>query len=124
MFQKFEIRAVHMTADNNLKKYVTKKIGHLDRYLSKHNQASAHAEISLKESKAKDKRQCTCEVTLYLPKETINVRETTINMYASVDIVEAKLKLQLKKYKDTHNISRLHRRFLARLSRQASQALD
>lgn len=117
MFQKFEIRGVHVKVDDNLHKYITKKIGRLDHYLSKHNQASAHVQVILKESKAKDKKQCTCEVNLHLPKETINVKESTLNMYAAVDIVEAKLKLQLKKYKDSHANGKLHRRLVARLKR-------
>src|SRR5947209_4884737 len=102
MLQRFEVHGVHTTVDENLKKYVTKKIGRLDRYLSKHNQESAHCEVILKEAKAKDKKQCTCEVNLHLPKETINIKETTLNMYAAVDIAETKLKIQLKKYKDSH----------------------
>ena len=93
MLQKFELRGVHTTIDDNLKKYATKKIGHLDKYLPRHHRDSVHAEVSLKESKAKDKKQCTCEVTLHLPHETINLQESTVNMYAAVDIVETKLKV-------------------------------
>ncbi|HVC36616.1 MAG TPA: ribosome-associated translation inhibitor RaiA [Candidatus Dormibacteraeota bacterium] len=114
MLQKFEIRGVHSVVDDNLRKYVTKKIGRLDRYLSQHNRQSVHTEVYLKESKAKDKKQCTCEVTMYLPHETINLKESTLNMYAAIDIVETKLKLQIKKYKERHNNSRLRRRLLAR----------
>ena len=118
MLQKFEIRSVHTTVDDNLRKYVTKKIGRLDKYLSRHQRDSAHAEVSLKESKAKDKKQCTCEVTLHLPHETINIEESTLNMYAAVDIVEAKLKQQIKKYKDVRGSGRLHRHLFARLRRR------
>jgi putative sigma-54 modulation protein len=117
MFARFEVRGVHTTLDENLKKYVEKKIGKLDRYLSKHQQQSARCEVILKESKAKDKKQCTCEVVLHLPKENIAVKESTLNMYAAVDIVEAKLKLQLKKYKDIHANGKLHRRLMARFTR-------
>ena len=118
MLQKFEIRGVHLKVDEPLRKYVTKKIGNLDKYLSRHNQTSAHAEVSLKEGKAKDKKQCTCEVTLYLPHETINIEECALNMYAAVDIAEAKLKQQIRKYKDIHSSGKLHRRLFARLKRQ------
>ena len=120
MFQKFEIRGVHSTVDDNLRKYVERKIGKLDRYLSHHQQKSAHLEVILKESKAKDKKQCTCEVVLHLPKENIMLKESTLNMYAAVDIVEEKLKLQLKKYKDIHANGKLHRRLMARFARNTS----
>lgn len=103
MITKMEINGVHTKVSDDLRKYVTKKIGHLDRFMSRHVRESAHAEVMIKESKAKDKKQHTCEVILYLPKETITTKETTMNIFAAVDIVETKLKNQLKKYKDKHN---------------------
>ncbi|HSX44559.1 MAG TPA: ribosome-associated translation inhibitor RaiA [Candidatus Saccharimonadales bacterium] len=118
MIQKLEISAVHTTLSPELQKYVTKKIGHLDRFLPRHARASAHAEVTLKELQPKNKRQCVCEVVLYLPKETITTKEGTVNMFAAVDIVEAKLKNQLKKYKDKHTTHRLHRRIIKRLRRR------
>jgi len=120
MLQKFEIRGVHAKIDDNLRKYATKKIGNLDKYLPRQHRASAHAEVCLKESKAKDKKQCICEVTLHLPHETINIEESTVNMYAAVDIAEAKLKQQIKKYKDSHTTGKLHRHLLARLRRRTA----
>lgn len=118
--QKFEINCVHTTADDKLTKYVTRKIGHLDRYLSRHNQGSAHCEVKLKENNAKNKQQYTCEVTLHLPGSIINVSETTLNTYAAVDIVETKLKQQIKKYNELHSGGRLHRRLFMRFARKAA----
>lgn len=114
MIKKLEIDGVHSVVNDRLRKYVAKKIGKLDKYIPRHARLSAHAEVKLKETKAKDKNQCTCEVILHLPNETLNVRETTINMLAAIDIVEAKLKNQLKKYKETHSI-KIHRRVIARV---------
>lgn len=119
MIQKIEINGVHAPVDEDLKKYVLKKIGHLDKYMSKHARESAHAEIKIKESKAKDKREHTCEVILYLPKEILTTKESTMNIYAAVDIVEAKLKNLIKKYKETHESPRLKQRVIARFKRQA-----
>lgn len=117
MIHKLEIDGVHMEVGTDLRKYVHKKIGRLDRYVSRHARASLHAEIKLKEGKHKGQEERTCEVILHLPHETIAVKETTINVYAAVDIAEEKLKTQLKKYKDLHNSSRLYRRLLARRGR-------
>ena len=117
MLQKFEIQGVHYDIDENLRKYITKKIGGLDRYLSRHDRASAHGEVTLKESKAKNKAKCTCEVTLRIPKGTINVSESALNMFAAVDIVEEKLKQQLKKHKDMHENGKRHRHIFGRLRR-------
>jgi ribosomal subunit interface protein len=119
MLQKFEIQAVHATVDDSLRKYVNKKIGGLDKYLSHHTRQSAHGEVHLKEGQAKDKNRFICEVTLRLPHQTIVIKEAAINMYAAVDIAEAKLKQQLKKYKDTHANGKMHRRLFARFSRKS-----
>ena len=78
-----------------------------------------HAEVHLKETKrTKTTDHCHCEITLYLPHQTIIVKESALNMYAAVDIVEAKLKLQLKKYKDLHESGKMHRHLMARLRRR------
>lgn len=115
MIKRLEINGIHTDVPDSLKKYVIKKIGKLDNYIPRTARESAHAEVKLKERQAKDKKNCTCEVILHLPNETITTKETTMNMFSAVDIVEAKLKNLLKKYKDTHNVRRIHRRVLNRV---------
>lgn len=118
MLQKFEINGVHAKIDDNLRKYVTKKIGGLDKYLSRHDRQSVHAAVFLKEGNAKDKNRFTCEVKLKLPHDTVIISETTLNMFAAVDIVESKLKQQLKKHKDMQQNGKMHRHMFARFSRK------
>ncbi|GAC1502361.1 MAG: hypothetical protein NVS1B10_07100 [Candidatus Saccharimonadales bacterium] len=120
MLQKFEIQGVHTVVDDKLRAYATKKIGGLDRYISRHSRRSAHAEVHLKEAKVKKSDSCHCDVTLYLPKQTIIVKETALNMYAAIDIAEVKLKQQLQKYKDLHGSGKSHRRLFARFNRKTS----
>lgn len=117
MIQKLEINGVHTVLTDDLKKYITKKIGKLDRYMPRHARESAHAEVFVKEIMIKAKKECMCEVVLRLPGATITTKESTINMFAAVDIVEAKLKNQVKKYKEMHGTKRIHRRVLLRLRR-------
>jgi ribosomal subunit interface protein len=119
MIERLDISGVHLHVDDDLRKYVHKKIGHLDHYIPKHHRASAHMEVKLKEAKAKDKKECTCEVILHLPQEIISVQESTVNMYAAIDIVETKLKMRLSKYKSIHANPKLRRRLLIRLRRAA-----
>ncbi len=114
MINKLEISGVHLKIDDDLKKYVNNKIGKLDKYMSRHVRKSAHAEVKLIETKIKARKQATCEVVLYLPKGRLTTKETTLNMFAAVDIVEAKLKNQLKKYKETHTKNRISRQALTR----------
>jgi len=119
MLQKFEVQGVHMTIDANLRKYVNKKIGGLDRYISKHGRASAHGEVRLKEGKTKNHDNRTCEVTLHLPHDTIIIKESASNMFAAIDITEAKLKQRLQKYKDLHHTGKTQRHLFARLRGRA-----
>ncbi|HSX29124.1 MAG TPA: ribosome-associated translation inhibitor RaiA [Candidatus Saccharimonadales bacterium] len=118
MVQKLEIDGVHMDVGKDIKRYVHKKIGRLDKYIPRAVRGSAHLEVKLKEGKAKTKQTRTCEVILHLPHDTITISETTINMFAAVDIVEEKLKNQLHRYKQLHANPALHRRLLAKLKRQ------
>lgn len=119
MIKKLEISGVHTDVNDKLRKYVAKKIGRLDRYVPRANRPSVHAEVTLKELKVRDKNNCECDIVVYLPGEALAAKEATVNMYAAVDIVEAKLRNQLKKYKETHAATnpRLHQRVLQRLRR-------
>ncbi len=118
MLQKLEINGVHSKVDDKVRAYVNKKIGGLDKYISRHSRQSAHAEVHLKEGKAKNNNKFSCEVTLHLPKQNIVIKESAVNMFAAIDIAEVKLKQQLKKYKDTHGGGKLHRHLMARFSRK------
>lgn len=119
MIQKFEIHGEHTVIDEALRKYVTKKIGKLDRYIPRKGRPSAHAEVHLIEDrKKKDNAHCTCRVELRLPKATIVIEEHALNMYAAIDIVEVKLKLQIQKYKDKHQNGKMSRKIFGRLRRQ------
>lgn len=124
MITKLEITGRHIDIDPKLQKYVTKKIGQLDRFVSRHSRESLHAEVILQQSKVKDKNQYGCEVIMHLPQDTVTVKESTVNMFAAVDIVEARLRNQLKKYKETHGSVRLHRRLFARFARKQPLEID
>lgn len=122
MIKKLEIAGQQLEVTPRLHTYVKNKIGKLDRYVSRHARESLHAEVKLKESKSKNQQQCKCTVIIRLPKETIEASETTVNIFAAVDIVEAKLRTQLKKYKETHESARLRRRFYERMRGRSLEA--
>ncbi len=121
---RIEISGVHAPVDDKLKRYIRRKIGGLDRYVPRRARKSAHVEVRLKESGAKDKNQCTCDVVLHVPEETIAVTETTVNMYAAVDIAEEKLKHRLRKYKELHQPAKLRHRLLGHSKPAAIVAAD
>jgi putative sigma-54 modulation protein len=124
MIHKLEIAGVHMEVNDDLRKYVFKKIGKLDKYMPKSAREAAHVEVKLKERTAKGKNERTCEVVVYLPKEAITVVDTTINMYAAVDIAEEKLKARLRKYKSLHDTPHLKQRLLGRFSHRSQAAAE
>lgn len=123
MIKRLDISGVSMDIDPKLEKYIMKKIGSLDRFVPRNKRESMHAEVKLREDNASDKRDRVCEVILHLPQETIIIKENTISMFAAVDIAETKLRLQLKKYKDTHSSLALHKRILRRLKRMPEPQL-
>ena len=97
---KVDIDGIHNIGNKDLPRYIHKKIGGLDKYIPRHARKSAYAEVIVKESKIKDKKECMCEVIVHVPGENITAKETTMNMFAAVDIVEEKVKSQLRKYKE------------------------
>lgn len=121
MISKLEINGVHLDVDAKLKAYINKKIGKLDHYMSRQVRESAHVEVFLKERSLKGKKECQCEVVMHLPHDTITIKEATVNMFAAVDIVETKLKNQLKKYKDLHSNRGLKRTILKRFKHDPAQ---
>jgi putative sigma-54 modulation protein len=122
MIKKLEVAGQQTTITPQLQKYVMKKIGRLDKYVARHARESVHAEVKLKETGAKDKRQFKATIVMYLPHEVLEASEKTINMFAAIDIVEAKLRTQLKKYKEKHGDAKMHRRLFARVKRKNSLA--
>ena len=120
MLQRLEIQGVHVTVDENLKKYITRKIGHLDRYMSPQSKQCARAEVQLKESKVKNNSHCIVTITMHLPHQNIVIKERALNMYAAIDIVEVKVKQQLQRYKETHYGGKNRRQLFARFRRQAA----
>ena len=103
MIDRLELSANGLELTDDIKQYVDKKIGRLDRYMNRHARKSAHAEVVLKQEKSKKKDRLMAEVVLHMPGGTLMAKESTVNIFAAIDVVEAKLKNQLKKYKDKHH---------------------
>lgn len=102
MISQISKSGVNLELDSDLKKYIDKKVGRLDRYMSRQARKNVSASVKMRETGNLAGEKYICEVTLHMSGGAITVKETTLNMYAAVDIVEAKLKNQLKKYKEVH----------------------
>lgn len=109
MITHIDISGIHYEVSDELKKYVAKKVGKLDKFVPRHARKSLTVDVKLTERKTKtDKNQC--EIVLHLPNQQITAKEATVNMFAAVDIVETKIRSQLKKYKATHGGEKKDRR--------------
>jgi putative sigma-54 modulation protein len=100
MIEAIEITGVKFDVDQTTKKYVTKKIGRLDRYLPKHARKSVTADIKLREVNRDHGNKYEAEVILNVPDKTLMAKDSTVNILAAIDIVEAKIVTQLHKYKE------------------------
>lgn len=89
------------SVDETTKKYITKKIGRLDRYLPRHARASVSADVKLKEVNRDHGNKYEAEVLLTVPDKKIAAKDSTLNILAAIDIVEAKIVAQLRKYKQS-----------------------
>jgi len=118
MIQTINITGVRYTPDDLTKKYVRKKIGSLDKFITRHAARSATVDIKLKEVNRAHGNKYECDVIMHLPEQTITAKDSTLNMLAAVDIVEEKLRSQLKKYHDTRKDHRGRHDLLGRLKRR------
>lgn len=100
MIQKLEIQGQHLEVTEKLHKYVVQKIGKLDTFAPRASRESIHAEVTLKATTVNKQEVFTASVALHMPHKTLDASDTTINIFAAVDIVEEKLRAQLKKYKE------------------------
>jgi putative sigma-54 modulation protein len=100
MIKAIEIQGIQFEVDPVTEKYVMRKIGRLDRYLPKHARKSVTAEVRLREVNRDHGNKYEAEVTLHVPDKLITARDSTVNVLAAVDIVEAKIVAQLHRYKE------------------------
>lgn len=99
MIESIGITGVRYDLDDTTKKYVTKKVGRLDRYLPKHARKSVSASVKIRQVNLDHGNKYEVEVILMVPDKVLTAKDSTVNALAAVDIVEAKLVNQLRKYK-------------------------
>ncbi len=99
MINLITITGVQYDADEATKKYVIRKIGRLDRYIPRHARKTASAEVILREVNRAHGNKYEAEAIIHIPGKIVTATDSTVNMLAAVDIIEAKLATQLHKYK-------------------------
>lgn len=109
--------------DDSTKKYVRKKIGSLDRMVHRHARKSMYVEVRLAEVNRDNGNKYEADVVMSVPEKRITAKDSTMNIMAAIDIVEAKLAAQLRKYKQEHIPHVGRRKLLARFKRSYAREL-
>lgn len=117
MITSIELSGLGYQIDERTKKYAIKKIARLDKYLSRHARQSVTAEVKLREVNKDNGNKYQAEIILHVPDKTLTAKDSTINMIAAIDIVEAKIVGQLRRYKQATLPHVGQRRVLSRLRR-------
>lgn len=102
MIAHIDTAGINLDLSDDIKKYISKKLGKLDKYMPRHARKTARLEVKIRETNNRLGNKYECEAMLRLPSMQLQAKEATLNMFAAVDIVEAKLKNQLVKYKEEH----------------------
>lgn len=124
MIADITLTGLKLDVDSKTQKYVKKKIGALDRYLPRHARKSATAEVRLEQVNRDHGNKYEAEVIIYLPEKTVTAKDSTMNILAAVDIVEAKIVSQLKRYKDRQTNHRGNHGLLAKFKRSFNRDIN
>jgi putative sigma-54 modulation protein len=115
MITSIELSGIGYQIDERTKKYAMKKIARLDKYLPRHARQSVKAEVKLREVNKDHGNKYQAEIILHVPDKTLTAKDSTVNMIAAIDIVEAKIVGQLRRYKQAVLPHVGQRRVLSRL---------
>jgi putative sigma-54 modulation protein len=100
MIASIDITGIKYNVSDKTEKYVLDKVGKLDRYVPLHARKTMTADVKLRQVNRDHGNKYEAEVIMHVPDKVITAKDTTMNMMAAIDIVEAKLIAQLRKYKE------------------------
>jgi len=123
MITQIKINGVAYDIDDITRKYVTKRISHLDRYLPRHSRKNVSAEVKLAQVDHDHGNKYEVEMILNIPGKLITAKDSTSNMLAAVDIVEAKIRSQLQDYKQSSIAHIGKRRIMSRFKQSFKREL-
>ncbi len=101
MIENLTITGIKYELTDTTKKYVEKKIKSLDKHLPKHARKSVSADVKISQVNNPGGNKYEVEVIMNVPNKVIMAKDSTMNVLAAIDIVEAKSVVQLRKYKQT-----------------------
>lgn len=115
MIEKIEIQGNKYKIEESFKQYVIKRISKLDRYLPKHNKNDVVASIVVSEVSRPHSNKYEISATLNITGgKVISAKDECSNVFAGIDLIEAKLVGQIRRYK-LESTPHLRRFFLKNL---------
>ena len=100
MIEKIEISGSNYKVSDSFQKYATKRIGKLDRYLPRGSKKGVVAKIVVTEVNLAHGNKYTISVAMEIPGgKVLAAKDECSNVFAGIDILEAKLKGQIHRYK-------------------------
>ena len=99
MIKSIKITGIKYEIDATMQRYANEKIGQLDRYLPKHALKNASAEVKLKQIDHDHGDKYEAEFIINIPNKKLTAKSAAENMITAIDLVESKIKAQLRDYK-------------------------
>lgn len=101
MIEKIEITGGEgYKVEDSLKKYAEKRIGKLDRYLPRGNKKDVVVKIIITENGRAHGEKFEISAAMEIPGgKVIAAKDECTNVFAGIDLVEAKLTGQIRRYK-------------------------
>jgi putative sigma-54 modulation protein len=123
MISQIKVSGIAYEVDDATRKYAIKRIGRLDSYIPRHARKSLSVEIKLEQVNHDHGNKYEAEVIFNIPGGLITAKDSTSNIFAAIDIVEAKIRAQLHDYKET-NIAHIgKRRMMSRFKKTFKREL-
>ncbi len=115
MIEKIDISGSNFKVEESFKKYVEKRIGKLDRYLPRQNRKDVVAKVVVTEVNRDHGNKYELSVSLNVPGgKVLAAKDEASNIFAGIDIIEAKLTGQIRRFK-TENTNYDKKGFLKRI---------
>ena len=100
MIEKIEISGSNYKPTDSFRKYAEKRIGKLDRYLPKGCKKDVVAKVVVSEVDRAHGNKYEISAAMEIPGgKVIAARDETSNVFAGIDIIEAKLMGQIRRFK-------------------------
>ena len=100
MIDKIEISGSNYKLSDNFQKYAIKRIGKLDRYLPRGSKKDVVAKIVITEVNRDHGNKFEISAAMEIPGgKVIAAKDECSNIFAGIDIIEAKLMGQIRRFK-------------------------